>query len=1306
MGENRYTTAAKPPLQAEMLPLLEHISCGIAVYRQEGDQFCAVFRNPAFYQTLGYSETHIHQIREGHSLVGVHPEDLSGLRIKTAALVREGGELNCTFRVFHDGKAAYCWIQMKGTRYVLDSGVMLLYAAYTDVTMEKQVGTEPTDANEKIQDIVNALPGGVASCRVENGRFVPHFYSDGVAVLWGCSREEFDALLQGDILNLVYDGDQARVAKAVQEAVNTGEILNLSYRTRHRDGSLVWVHLNGRRIGPLIESSTFYASFSGISSESKMYREIANETADAIYVIDRANYEVLYFHDAKKLFPDVENCIGKRCYEVLQGQSAPCSFCSFSKDSMGGDTEMVSQWNGRTYRLHVQETDWNGIPAFIQYLRDITEEVETRQEKQRLEQYFQTLVESLPGGVAVVRDRPDGRFVPEFISAGFAEMLGNTSEEAWQIYGQDAMAGIHPEDAPKIRQRLDEAFARRELHCELTYRLQTAAGGYLWVKNTLSMLPSEEGVSRQYMFLRDITQERQAEDHIREQYKKQILQHYRMPGPNVLLLGHCNVTRDRILEISDYTGGGIKAFGTRREAFFTAFSNLIVGTEMQQKFLEIYLNKPMLEAYRRKETERVLLCRIQLPEEETGRYVQCKVNLVEEPDTGDVTGILTVTDITEQTVADQVLKRLSDTGYDHILVLDLFSDHYMVFTQDPKASCVPPQSGDHTEWMHYLLESRILPRDRETYRKHLDTDYIVDTLQKNSAYSFDYMLTDDEGNIRVKRMTVFAIDLWLGRVGLSRTDVTETVREQQGLLNMLAYTFELAGFIDIDTGRLLMHTRQTVLEDLPPYDVEDYDQAIQSGVEPYGGTEQEQEEIRNWLRLETFIKKLEEQPAGYDFVCPYWVETELQYKKINVLWGDRSHRTICLVRADVTEMLAAERKNKQELEEALRLANQANRAKSDFLSAMSHDIRTPMNAIMGMTTLASSRPEDAAYVAGCLRKIALSSKHLLNLINDVLDMSKIEQSRIELGRERIVMQEMIQQISAMILPQAKEKHQQFRTTVVPFSHHSVYGDALRLNQILINILGNAVKFTPVGGEVLFQVEECPAKIEGCARYRFSVQDTGIGMTPAVLSHIFEPFARGPNVNRVEGTGLGLSITKGLVDRMGGVISAESQEGAGSLFRVELEFETGPGGEMPENGQTVPVQTAQESSELFRGRHFLIAEDNGINAEILESLLKMYGATATVKPNGAQTVQAFSDTPPGTYDAILMDIQMPVMNGYEAAATIREMDRADAGTIPVIAMTANAFAEDVQAALNAGMNAHVAKPIDLDVLKTTLCSVFS
>lgn len=921
-------------------------------------------------------------------------------------------------------------------------------------------------------------------------------------------------------------------------------------------------------------------------------------------------------------------------------------------------------------------------------------------EQRRLEQYFQNTLKNLPGGIVVVRYETDGSIIPEYISEGLAATTEMPLEDTWRLYREDALTGVHPEDLELVRTELEKYFASGKSHWEIEYRLLKGSGDYVWVKNTLSLIEHEGGERKIYSVYNDMTKEREERARVRQQYNELLLRHHQRTDPNVLVTGHCNITRDRIIQISDQTGAGLlETFGAVREAFFDGLATLVVDENERRVFQATYLREPALAAFARGGIKQVKSFFVRLPNEDTGRYVQVEMNMVSTPDSGDVTGILTVVDITEQVVADRIVHQLSVTGYDFVADLDLKRDTYLILSQDENATCVPPRQGVHSACVAGMLEARVVPRDREQYQDYLDTERMLALLQNGQAYTFAFSMVDDAGDVRAKNVTVSPIDLRLGRVCLSRTDITDSIREQQRLLRVIAYTCELACFIDAVTGEFSMYTRQMVLENLPPHTARDYN-AVLNNLAGYFETAVSREAVKRQFHLETLLQHLTQKPGGYDFVLPYRAQDGLRYKQVNVLWGDQNHKTVCLVRSDVTDMLATERAAKAELERALELSREASLAKSDFLSAMSHDIRTPMNAIMGMTTLAKVNIGDTDRVLDCLQKISVSSNHLLSLINDILDMNRIERAQITLNREKIYLPDLVKQIGAIIVPQAGRAGLQYDIQLCEIENPFIYGDALRISQILINILGNAVKFTPSGGTVRLSVEELPAQADmHWARYRFTISDTGVGMAKEFQDHLFEPFVRSNAVSRVEGSGLGLSIVKGLVDLMEGEIEVQSTPGKGSTFLIELKCEIPPADERRDDPESQPPGGIEEN--LFSGRRFLIAEDNAINSEIICEILQMCGAKTVVRSNGALAVEAFCAAVSGTYDAILMDIQMPEMDGYTATRTIRSNKRPDAKTIPIIAMTANAFKEDVEAALEAGMDAHIAKPVDIGILCSTL-----
>ena len=387
------------------------------------------------------------------------------------------------------------------------------------------------------------------------------------------------------------------------------------------------------------------------------------------------------------------------------------------------------------------------------------------------------------------------------------------------------------------------------------------------------------------------------------------------------------------------------------------------------------------------------------------------------------------------------------------------------------------------------------------------------------------------------------------------------------------------------------------------------------------------------------------------------------------------------------------------VEAALEIAEKASQAKTDFLSNMSHDIRTPMNAIVGLTTLMENELDQPEKLAEHLHKLESSGQLLLGIINNILDMSRIESGKTTLSVEPMHLSQQLDQLSTMIRAQASEKAQTF-TVSTHLRHENLLADPTRLNQVLMNILSNAVKYTPRGGHIRFEVEELPRN-EHYAKYRFVVQDDGIGMSKAYQKTLFDPFTREERsgTNRVQGTGLGMAITKNIVDLMGGSISVESATGKGTRFEVVLEFPIDTEADAVPEAQALPEEP--EDVSPLCGMNFLCAEDNAINAEILELLLKSKGAHCKICPNGQEIVDAFVRVKPGEYDMILMDVQMPVMDGLEATRRIRNGENPLGKTIPILAMTANAFLEDMQKSKEAGMDEHLSKPVDIAALEQTV-----
>ena len=396
------------------------------------------------------------------------------------------------------------------------------------------------------------------------------------------------------------------------------------------------------------------------------------------------------------------------------------------------------------------------------------------------------------------------------------------------------------------------------------------------------------------------------------------------------------------------------------------------------------------------------------------------------------------------------------------------------------------------------------------------------------------------------------------------------------------------------------------------------------------------------------------------------------------------------------------------LSDALIAAEQANRAKTMFLNNMSHDIRTPMNAIVGFTALASSHIDNKEQVKDYLGKISVSSQHLLSLINDVLDMSRIESGKMTIEEAGVHLPDVIRDLCTIIQSSIDAKKQKFEVDIKGIENEDVVTDKLRLNQVLLNILSNAIKFTPEGGTIRFSVSEKPSSKEKETAFVFSIKDNGIGMSEEFQKTVFDAFTRErtSTVSGIQGTGLGMAITKRIVDMMGGTITVHSAEGEGTEFFVELPCsicDAPVAGAAKVSGEEMAAAGGEMPKDLpdFTGRRVLLAEDNEMNQMIAEAILSETGLSVEIACDGAEAVERMKEAAAGYYDVILMDIQMPKMDGYEAARRIRALEDEKKASIPIVAVTANAFAEDKKTAMETGMDGYLTKPYDVPAIMEML-----
>lgn len=934
---------------------------------------------------------------------------------------------------------------------------------------------------------------------------------------------------------------------------------------------------------------------------------------------------------------------------------------------------------------------------------------------------MEVLLQSAPGGIFSYAEGFDDQF--SFISENMLSFLGYTAEEFDAKFHNRFSLMVYQDDRERVLKEIDDQIRIRPFDtCE--YRIEKKDGSLVWVHDEGHLVSDENGKKWFYVVIVDISATLRKQEEERQKFH-QTIQSMLSADPDAMGIIQVNLTTNTCEEAHVNSTLCANIANLKSYDDFISRIRALVNTEEEQiRFSKDFDRDLLLKSFAAgKDSRSSEYSRKDLAGEQ--HWIRTAIKMIENPISLDVEAVLYSTDVTQEKLLASLSQIMMKEEYDFIALLRPLEGKVQALHLSPEC----PETfrnyfGKEYTYVDFagLRNNSVLtwvdPDFKPTYLAATEPAKILEELKTNDHYEILVPGHRKDGSVIYRKLqhyllgdgtnSVLIFDSNVTRLILAQKKEAEAAKaaaeETRNLMDSIGAGIAVLFMSDPDHVNIRYVNRQMFkILCFPTYHNEvAFDERIKdpvvlhyiedacAGVHPDDVAALRKCFHDNFFSLHFVLPDYQTMGGDGQY---HWLHEEITFHE-NVKGGKVFYATFLDVGSEVK--MRKEREARLEREKSLRLeAMAANEAKSDFLSRMSHDIRTPLNGIIGMTYLAKLEA-NPPKTQDCLDKIDTSSKFLLGLINDVLDMTKAEQNKMTLHLEPYSIKEYNAYIDAVVAPLIKEKGQHFvlkeegtDCDLIPMA------DKLRTNQIFFNLLSNAVKYTPEGGNISYSIVSHYDKTQKKMHVVHTISDNGIGMSEDFQKMLFQPFCQeGRNDNSsTRGSGLGLSIVKHLVDLMGGKIEVESVQGKGSTFRVYLDFDAVKGEKI------CPKQTAENPMDfsVLIGKHVLLCEDHPLNQEIAKRLLENQGVIVQIAINGKAGVDAFSSSPIGYYDAILMDIRMPVMDGFEAAMEIRKSERADARSVPIIAMTADAFKEDVAKCFSCGMNAHLAKPIAPDDL---------
>ena len=1261
--------------QAELDNLMDALPGGAVLYRKENDQMRVLYQSKGVSQLSGHTPEQFQKLVSEDIRNSVYSDDVNKVIAAINKAATSDDTVSIDFRIPHVNGGTV-WINASYKCTAVEDGCPIIHAVFSEMPQLREL----------MSDVIEN--SGVAVIVSDHETWELLYVNQAALDALGKTERDYEGKVCYEYLlgrdtpcafckNLCIDTETEKTAETYlpqldRYFITQGRLVNWAGRTAHVESlmDITTAKKSKQQLNEMLDNITCGV----VVSRRK------DDKSEILYI--NKGFCDLFEQDAETLRASFLNQSAANVYEEdLPGlqqmklairRGVPHSEASFRYRYSGERTKWI-----RVDVNTVKGTDAT-YTTYASYY-DVTAQMQQ-------EEQLKSVIHNVPGGVCLYRW--DGnKLNPIIVSEQYSALLGEDAMALMTRTKGMAFEHTHPDDMAGLHQAILKAFGETG-KIEHTFRsLNLATNEYLWIRLTGVAVPQADGTQLAYVSYTDVTKQQLTEQQLRASERaidfateEAGLWYWQYdPSKDCAYFGErCMHDFDLPAVLENFPQAWLASGHVLPEhhaTYAAAIQKIKDGepqvcfeAQLQDNFgaihwAELRLSNPP-------DGQSLVVCTARIIDYE--KTLQTKFELEKQkPTLGEKALLFHAT-------FNLTTGETTDYGY----------------TGEEALS-----EGDYTTFRQAIenISPSIVGEDaKKEFLAMNRTDYLMDMLrQGKTSVSMDYRRKIPSGRILWVRNLLNLVQVpSTNEILLFEYcyDVHSQRMAHEMLTTTTTYDYECIAGVDFRINKILYYGKQG--NDASP-EVKEYGTAMLSyadgAVLPEARAQFEADNEPQTVMAQVakngthvFLTKVRNADGTEGIAKTRFVPYDLE------------NQIYILTRTNVTDLLRGEENKNKVLHEALAVAQQANSAKSDFLSSMSHDIRTPMNAIVGMCELALKDESDRAQVHESLETIQSSSGLLLSLINNILDMSRIESGKMVLTDRPFSIREEITKTVETFKALAAQKGQVFQTDV-NIQHDCCLGDVTRIHSALDNILSNSIKYTPKCGSITYRILELPSERSEIGLYRFEIADTGVGISEEQQLHLFEPFYRGESslTSSVEGTGLGLSITKAIIDLKGGTISVKSGEGVGTTFVVELPLTFAQ-----ETAQPVrPI--AKKGSFDLSNLHILVCEDHPVNQKVITRILEKAGASVTIAEDGAMGVEQFMQHPADTFDLVLMDIQMPKMNGYAAAKAIRESKHPQAAKIPILAMTANAFAEDVQKSISAGMNAHLAKPVVPDQLYASI-----